>query len=64
VEPAGSLRLERCARATFVVSYEIPAISIPFVGGFGGAPFRVRSTHSELVDPFRSGLPGDAGACV
>ena len=27
------------------------------------APFRVRSTHSELVDPFRSGVPGSAEAC-
>ena len=38
--------------------YEVPALSLPFIGGFGRAPFRVRSTHSELVDPFRSGVAG------
>ena len=29
----------------------------------GERPFQVRSTHSELVDPFRSGVPGTAEAC-
>lgn len=64
VEAVGSLDLVRCARATFQVTYEVPALTLPFIGGYGPAPFRVRSTHSELVDPFRSGLPGSAEDCT
>lgn len=64
VAPVGEVALERCARVTFEVAYEVPALSLPFIGGFGRAPFRVRSTHSELVDPFRSGVPGEAEACL
>ena len=61
IGPVGAASLARCARATFEAEYEIPAISLPFIGGYGQAPFRVRSTHSELVDPFRSGVPGIGG---
>lgn len=64
VGPVGSLRLERCARVTIEVTYEVPALSLPFIGGFGAAPFEVRSRRSEVVDPFRSGLDGAAGACM
>lgn len=63
VSPVGPLSLVRCARATFEVVYEVPALSIPWIGGYGRAPFTVRSTHSEVVDPFRSGLPGRAEDC-
>lgn len=56
--------LVRCQRATFEVTYEVPALSLPLIGGYGTAPFRVRSTHSELVDPFRSGLTGAAEDCT
>jgi hypothetical protein len=52
----------RCARATFTATYEVPALVLPWVGGFG-AGFSVESSHSELVDPFRDGVPGDAEAC-
>jgi Flp pilus assembly protein TadG len=49
----------RCSRVTVRVSYTVPAITIPFIGGFGAlAP--VESTHTELVDPFRNGLAGPA----
>jgi hypothetical protein len=66
---AGRLRLEleqeggfaRCSRVTFVASYEIPAISLPFGIGFGG-PIEVRTRHSEIIDPLRSGLPLE-GSC-
>jgi hypothetical protein len=51
----------RCARVTITVSYEIPALTIPFIGGLGSlAP--VEATHTEIVDPFRSGIAGTA-AC-
>jgi hypothetical protein len=64
VDPLGAARLERCERVTFEVVYEVPALSLPFIGGYGRAPFRVRSAHSELVDPFRSGVPGEAETCL
>jgi hypothetical protein len=63
VEAHGSLGLARCDRATFVVTYSVPALSVPLIGGYGTSPFRVRSSHTEVVDPFRDGLPGDAEAC-
>lgn len=64
VRAQGTLVLARCERATFEATYVVPALSLPLIGGYGRAPFVVRSTHSELVDPFRSGLDGDAGACT
>lgn len=51
----------RCGRVTIEVTYDIPALSIPFIGGFGDVT-TVRSAYTELIDPFRDGLPGDA-AC-
>lgn len=64
VQPVGAPQLVRCERVTFEAAYEVPALSLPFIGGYGAAPFRVRSTHSELVDPFRSGIAGSAEDCV
>lgn len=52
----------RCARATFRASYEVPALTIPWIGGFGDG-IDVSSSHSELVDPYRSGVPGSAESC-
>ncbi|HEY9555619.1 MAG TPA: hypothetical protein VIR58_02725 [Acidimicrobiales bacterium] len=63
VDTVGSLAFERCARVTFEVSYEVPTISLPFIGGYGSGPFHVRSSHTELVDPYRSGVPGEAEGC-
>jgi hypothetical protein len=63
VAPVGAASLSRCQRATFEAGYEVPALTLPFIGGYGRAPFEVRSTHSELVDPFRSGVAGTAEAC-
>lgn len=56
--PAGFVR---CARVTFTATYDVPALNLPGLGGFGPS-FTVRSTHSELVDPYRDGVPGEA-AC-
>jgi hypothetical protein len=56
-EVAGTIA--RCARLSVTVAYDVPAIRIPLVGGFGSG-LTVRSTHTEVVDPFRSGLPGEA----
>jgi hypothetical protein len=58
----GQSGFSRCARATFRVEYHVPALTVPWVGGFGDG-FAVTSTHSELVDPYRSGVPGSAEGC-
>ncbi|MEM7285099.1 MAG: hypothetical protein AAF480_02015 [Actinomycetota bacterium] len=51
----------RCGRIEVTYRYDVPAISLP--GGLGwGDGFDVSATHSEIVDPFRSGLEGEA-AC-
>ena len=51
----------RCQRVTVQVSYDVPLIAIPLFGQLGRG-ITVTSRHSELVDPYRSGLPGTA-AC-
>ncbi|MBV9951965.1 MAG: hypothetical protein JO291_08440 [Acidimicrobiia bacterium] len=51
----------RCSRVTYVASYEVPAIALPFGVGLGG-PIEVRARHSEIVDPLRRGLPAE-GSC-
>ena len=53
--------LSRCARVTARAQYDVPAITLPFIGGYGNA-FEVTSTHSEIVDPFRDGLD-PVGGC-
>ena len=62
VTVGGQTGYSRCARATFTASYEVPALTLPWIGGFG-AGIDVTSSHSELVDPYRSGVPGSADAC-
>jgi hypothetical protein len=49
----------RCSRVTISVSYPAPLLELPLIGNLGRG-ISVRSQHSELVDPFRSGLPGAA----
>jgi hypothetical protein len=40
----------------------VPALTIPWIGGLGSG-IEVTSSHSELVDPYRSGVPGSAEQC-
>lgn len=50
---------ERCARITVTYRYQVPALSLP--GGVGwGSGFEVSASHSEIVDPYRAGLEGEA----
>jgi hypothetical protein len=49
----------RCTRVTVTVHHRVPAIRLPFIGGYGHA-FDVVASQSEVVDPYRSGLPGEA----
>lgn len=46
--------LTRCARVTVTVEYEVPALVVPFLGGFGDG-ITASAAHSELVDPYRDG---------
>jgi hypothetical protein len=61
VRPA-TATFTRCRRIRVTIRTTVPAVRLPFVGGFGG-PIDVVSTHSEIVDPTRSGVAGPAG-CV
>jgi hypothetical protein len=49
----------RCTRVTVEVRVDVPAVGLPFIGGFGRT-FDVGAAHSEVIDPYRSGLPGEA----
>jgi hypothetical protein len=51
----------RCARVTVTVHHPVPALRLPWIGGYGHA-FDVVASQTEVVDPYRSGLPGEA-AC-
>jgi hypothetical protein len=51
--------VERCAPVTARASYQVPTISLPWVGGLGHG-FVVKARHTEIVDPYRSGLTGNA----
>jgi len=50
----------RCERVTITVSYPAPVVVFPLGSLLGGST--VKAEHSEIVDPYRSGLPGSA-AC-
>jgi hypothetical protein len=50
----------RCRRIRITVTYDVPALTLPFLGGFGHA-ITATATHSEIVDPFRNGL--GEGSC-
>jgi hypothetical protein len=49
----------RCAPVVVRASYEVPAVPLPWIGGFGDG-IEVAARHSERVDPFRDGIPGAA----
>lgn len=53
----------RCETVEYEASYRIPAIHVPWVGGFG-AGFTATARHAEIVDPYRSGLPETVNGCA
>ncbi len=53
----------RCAEVRFEARYQVPALTIPLIGGFGQG-FVARATHAEIVDPYRSGVPRGEASCV
>ncbi len=44
----------RCNQFRFEVTYEVPGIALPWVGGLG--TITVRGRHAEIVDPLRDAL--------
>ncbi len=53
----------RCETVRYEASYRIPAVRVPWVGGFG-AGFTATARHAEVVDPYRSGVPAAVNGCV
>jgi Flp pilus assembly protein TadG len=51
----------RCQVVVAEATVVVPPVRLPFVGGVLGHTATAR--HVERIDPFRSGLDGDAGAC-
>lgn len=49
----------RCAKNTVVVRYRVPTLTVPFLGAFGSGFIETSGRHSEVVDPYRSGLALD-----
>ena len=56
--------LLRCAAVTFDVSYRVPAVPLPLIGGLDGGMFTVRARHSEVVGPSRGGGRGRGDDCA
>jgi hypothetical protein len=54
VDPPGATFV-RCERIRVTVVADVPAIRLPFLGGFARS-FEVRATRSEIVDPTRAGV--------
>ena len=52
----------RCATVRYEASYQIPAVRVPLVGGFG-AGFTATARHAEVVDPYRTGVPSAVSGC-
>lgn len=52
----------RCNRIRYTVEYDVPTLTLPWIGGLGGRMITARATHVEIVDPYRSGagLDGEA----
>ncbi|HVM52324.1 MAG TPA: hypothetical protein VM262_03940 [Acidimicrobiales bacterium] len=49
----------RCARNTIVVEYRVPTFTVPLIGAFGSGVITTSGRHTEVVDPYRSGLAVD-----
>jgi hypothetical protein len=65
----GTLRLTRsatafgrCAPTRYEAVLEVPAVAVPWRGD--RAARSVRADHTEVVDPYRNGLPGLATCTV
>jgi hypothetical protein len=46
----------RCQRVKFEAAYPVPALTLPWIGSYGSG-YTAAARHTEVVDPFRSGVP-------
>ena len=53
----------RCETVRFEASYQIPAVRVPWLGGFGSG-FTATARHAEVVDPYRTGVPRTVSGCA
>ncbi len=53
--------LDRCAPVTVTVRSTVNLVRLPVLGG--GGHVEVAASHTEVVDPYRSGLKRRRGAC-
>lgn len=51
----------RCRTVRFEARYPVPSVLLPWLGASDG--FSAAARHGELVDPFRSGVPGESVGC-
>lgn len=56
-QPSIDGQFRRCGRVSLTVSYDLPVVAVPFVGGLGRMQ-PVASSFTEVIDPFRSGVAG------
>jgi hypothetical protein len=47
----------RCQAIQVTVSYRVPTLTVPLIGGFGDG-FVVSASDSEIIDPFRDDVAG------
>lgn len=52
----------RCQRVKFEAAYLVPALTLPWIGSYGSG-YTAAARHSEVVDPFRSGVPLAGDRC-
>jgi hypothetical protein len=52
----------RCRRVRIEVAYPVPAITLPWIGSYGNG-YIAAARHTEIVDPFRSGVPLAGDRC-
>jgi hypothetical protein len=57
IEPGTAVA--RCRRIVVHAAYVVPAVTLPWIGGFGSG-ITANARNSELVDPFRDGVAGTA----
>ena len=55
----GGAPFGRCVRVTLRGTHRLPAITVPFLGSLGDG-VTVSARSSEVIDPYRSDLPGEA----
>lgn len=61
VTPSADTAFGRCQLARYRVTYHVPVVILPWIKGLNISGFTATATHTEVVDPYRSGLRIDRG---